>query len=238
MDELSTIEENLVRLMDPDDSITASFDVVLLDHQVMDRTTPRVYITFKRVFLVYDTAIESYGLDSIQIDMVGEPPRFNVIQSLLEPRYLYANEDQENFRRMRSSEALFRLSILEERQVPKDMLLRNGALVQKSYQTWALGVMIRNQQARQQNEALLTHMLKDSFIMFNSRTVLTFSIITLTFFLMRLLLVPVLPDLIGTILDVMYGIVIIIMGAWLYTTVNKTMQKYQALYNSYMLDRS
>lgn len=236
IDALRTIEENISALLDDDDLIAMKYPVVLLDHPVVDRTTPHIYISNRKFIITYDEAVEVYELSNLEIGFTGEFPVFTVIQQLLESRYRYDNEFQEDYEKMRASEPLLKMSIFEAGQIPKDILFRDGIFVKRSYQNWAIGTIIRNHQHNIESNLLLYKMQDSLFFSFNTKTVLTFSILTIIYFLIRLLLVPSVPDLIGTIFDVVYSLLLMFMGVWLVLTLKNNLERYHSVFQSYTLE--
>ncbi len=236
IDQLKTVEENINILLGENDSVILSYDAVLLDHHVVDKTTPKIFVSNHYLIITYDEVVEVYLLNSLEIDFSGDYPAFNIFQQLIETRYRYDNESEADLRKMRDSEHLLKITILEEGQIPKDILIRDGNSVKRGYQNWAIGTVIRNHQHDIESNQLLYKMQDSLFYSFNTKTVTTFSILTVIYFLIRLILVPRVPDLVGTIFDVIYSILLIFMGVWLVITIKNNLDKYYALFKSYTIE--
>ena len=232
-DPLSTLEDNIKLRLTNGDQIEHRFLVVPLDTPVKDPDTPELIVTRTKLFHVYDEVIEEYMLNDLDMEILGERPKFTIWQILLEGNFSYSLSAPEDYMKLKSGEHFTRLTINESQQVPKDFMLREGALVARGYQNWAFARLILNVRDNITTDATLLDMLKGWFVLFNQRTVVAFAGITTMYFLMRLLIIPLLPDFFAGILDVIFGILALLMGAWVVLSVNKNLERYQAAYGAY-----
>jgi hypothetical protein len=232
LDPLKSLTENVLAITHGE-NIEYTFEVVPLDVNVIDKTSPTLFLTDSFLVLYYDETLEAYELGEIKIDLVGESPKFTLWQQLTEGNYYYSNENPENLTRMRSFDGLTRLSITSPRQVPKDFVLRQGTFVKKSVNTWAMYRIIKNIQKRIESEKALEDMLVGNFVNFNTRTVLTFIVVFLAYLMLKLLTMNYAEGLPNTILDFIFGGVVIAMAVWTVLSINKNLQSYQAVYHGY-----
>ncbi len=233
--ELLTIEENLLALIDSNDTILRNFQIALLDHQVINLESANLFISKYKLFIIFDETIEVYDLSEADLYFSGEYPKFTLLQSIVEQPYKYSNDFTEDLLKMRQDEDLLKVTISESKQMPKDFLLRDGIFIQKGYQNWAFGIILKNIQRGQESEEILDSMIKSSFTMFNAKTILMFAFITLVFFLIKLLFGSVMPDVVSVIFNVIYSLIVFFMGVWLYLTMNKMFKKYYTVFASYTL---
>ena len=174
-----------------------------------------------------------YELNDLEINFVGEMPRFTIINQLLERNLVYQDGIDTGLLELRDSEFILKLSIIEEKQVPKDFVCREGPLVQKSIKTWAMGRIIMNQKAGMQYDPRLREMLQGNFVGFNQKTILYFAIVASIYLLMKVTLIPVLPEMFGSVFDVLFGLILLFMGVWLYLSLSKALERDGVVFRAY-----
>lgn len=232
LDLLETKEANIVKAARGEE-VLAQYEVVPLDTNVMDLNTPTLFLTKSFLILNYDEILEIYNLGELDIEYLGNEPRFTIPQQLMEGKFYYSAERMEDLTKMRNYEELPRMAITEPNQVPKDYTLRNGIEVQKSYQVWSMVRMIQNIQRNQESEAMLQEMVEGNFTRFNQKTILAFLAIFGVYLVIKLLLFSYLPDLIDQILNFIFGALVIALGIWLWLTVSKNLMKFKSVYRGY-----
>lgn len=214
------------------------FEVVPLDYNVVDYTSPLLLLYPEHLVFTYDDSIEVYNLDELEIDIIGSPPSFALWQVMIEPSQTYTPTSEDLFA-MRTSEYMLKVSIKPQNMVNKDFLLRSGELVAKSYKTWAMGRILLNHKNKIENNPLLFEMMEGNFQRFNRRTLLYFSGITLIYFMFFILLRGFLPSIINSALDVFFGVILLFMGYWLYVSLDNELKRFRTVYFTYMSsDRS
>ena len=210
--------------------------MVPLDHKIVDRTTPIIYITGKRLLFYHDNVVETYQLKNITFGYSGEEPQFKIWRILLDFKYKYSNNEDDDFLRLMRDQYNFRFTFNETGKATKDFLHRNYESIMKSYQTWAMGRIIMNHKNNIPIKNDLIEMINGDFVVFNQRAVLIFAFITTIYFLMRWLLIPLVPDIFQTIIDGLYIALLLLMGVWLYLSYQKNLKRYENIYRSFTID--
>ena len=82
------------------------------------------------------------------------------------------------------------------------------------------------------DNAQLLEILAGYFSSFNTKTAVYF-ILSFLIYLVLKLLTASLPSLVGTILDVLFGIVLVFVAYWTYISVAKNLQRYKNTYLAY-----
>ncbi|WKZ31242.1 MAG: hypothetical protein QY318_00510 [Candidatus Dojkabacteria bacterium] len=232
LDPLETKEANVSKAA-RGEAIITKFEIVPLDTNVIDFVTPTLYLTQSHFIVSYDEILEIYNFGELDIEYLGEVPKFSIVQQFLEGKFYYFADKREDLDKMRAFEELPRMAVTEPNQVPKDFTLRKGFEVQKAYQVWAMTRMIKNYQRNQSSEGMLQEMVDGNFTRFNQKTILAFVVIFVIYLLIRLFLYPIMPDVVNSALNFFFGAVVLALGVWLWLTVSKNLEKFKALYNGY-----
>jgi hypothetical protein len=174
-----------------------------------------------------------YNLAELGIDVVGAPPRFTLWELLLEGNYTYSAENEDQLRNLRTDEVVTRVAIAEPNSVSKDFVIRKGPQVEKSYKTWAMGRVIMNTKMALAPNKILGEMLNGYFSVLNQSTVVAFISSFFVFFVLKPLSLNFLPGFVSTILDILFGIVLLFMVWWLYSTANNNLNRFKTVYLSY-----
>ncbi|GAB4162521.1 MAG: hypothetical protein Fur003_5540 [Candidatus Dojkabacteria bacterium] len=233
LDITNTIEQNVKAMLPAGEPILAVYEVVPLDYRVVDRETPTLYITPTTLLFLYDSIMEIYVLETLTIDIIGEKPKFNLISQLVEGNYMYSNYSDESLKKIKEAEFMSRVAINEPNLVPKEFILRKKDIVAKPFQTWAMGRKLLNIKNRLPEEKVLDEMLEGYFSLFNSKTILAFGIVSLSYLLLRWVLGGV-SDIVGKIMDIAYGASVVLMSVWFYITINKNLKRFEAVYMNYI----
>ena len=233
MDMTISQEQNVLKYLDKKEEVLYKFDVVPLDYNVVDFTTPRFYITKTKLIFCFDEGMEVFELSPLDISMIGEAPDFEINGLLFTPSYIYSKGYIKDIQNMKNSEKLTRISITEPKQVPKYFLLRSGTTVSKSYKTWALLQLMNNIKVGIEKNETLVEILNGYFSSFNNKTMLYFVWVFLGYVLLKLIFGFFLPPLASTIIDYLFGAVLIFISYWLYISVQRNLNRYKQYYLSY-----
>ncbi len=233
MDPMLKPNENVNKLLGSEEKILHTFDVVPLDYRIVDYSTPKFYITNLRLIFSFDEGIEVYNLDTLDVERIGSEPEFSMQSLILTQNKLYTASENSELQKLKLDENLCRLSITEPKQVPKYFLAREGIIISKSYKTWALTQIINNVKIGNYNNAHLVEMMNGYFSAFNQRTMLYFIFAFLIYIVLKIISGLLLPQLVGTILDVVFGIIVIFIGYWLWVSVDRNLKKYERNYHTY-----
>lgn len=229
-----TQEDLINRYFSATSPILFSFDVVPLDHVVNDPSTPRIYISTNILLLSYDDIVEVYDLKTLQIYNTGESPSFNARKAFFSLMGKYDVNEAENLVKLRETETLTKMTIDEPGVAPKDFLLRKDNMIQKPFQTWTMMRLILNTKNGIQNDPTLFDMLNNNFILFNQKTVIYFTFVSMIYIIFIWLLRNQLTGWMDLALDILYGLIILIMLIWLYFSYDKILKRYQSIYSGYI----
>lgn len=233
MDPMLKPNENVNKLLLKDEKVLYTYNVVPLDYRIVDYSTPKFYITNQRLFFTFDEGLEVYNLDNIEVEIIGSEPEFSIQSLILTQNKLYAASEVSELQKLKLDENLCRLSITEPKQVPKYFLAREGIIISKSFKTWALMQIINNVKIGNLNNSHLVEMMDGYFSAFNQRTMLYFIFAFLAYVVLKIISGLLLPDLVGTILDILFGIIIVFIGYWLWVSVDRNLKKYERNYHTY-----
>lgn len=239
-DYTKTFEEDLKDIIGPDDHEKKRFQVVPLDYGVQDWKTPLLILSENRLIFLIDEIFEIYNLKDLEITLFGDIPKFTSWQQLLEGSFTFNQDDPQSFNKIRSSEQITRFAFNEEGQISKEFVLREGIFVKRNYQTWAMAQIILNQKNHLAEDPILDEIIIGGFSRFNQKTVLSFVGAFLVYFVFRAVALLGLPDILSTIFDLLFGIVLAGMLVWTILSINKNLDRYKATYNNYYsgIDRS
>jgi hypothetical protein len=213
--------------------IQKSFSVVPLDHSVQDWSTPEIILTKEYLFLRIDDIFEIYLLSDVEISLFGDMPKFKIWQQLFEGNFQYNPEDPTTLETIKSSERLTRLGLNEKGEIIREFVLRENQIVKRNYQTWAMAQLILNCKNEFPIDMSLVEMLNGTFTRFNQKTVLTFIGVFIVYVVFKLISLLGMPDILGTIFDIIFGIVLVGMLVWSVISINKNLERYRAIYSSY-----
>lgn len=238
-DELKTVQQQIKEKLNTQSEVALSFEVVPLDHQVRNSTTPTLLIIDRTMVFTYDDVIEFYELDNLNIELLGARPHFQLWRNLFESYQPYTDETAPVLiKNARDNEFTTRLAINEPQKVPFEFILRRDILVQKPYLTWAMYQTLLNYKNGLRKDENLEKFFVGNFNTFNQRTVLLFIAIFAGYFLIRVLLGGFLPQILQTILDIIFGLVSLLMGIWTYLSVQGNLDKHKITYDKYRTDES
>lgn len=234
LDPLQGVTQNIV-IATGGESIVDRFEIVALDTNIMDLMTATLYTTQSYLIVSYDEVLEIYRLDSISLEFIGYTPKFTIWQQLLEGNPGYSEKTRANIIALKADEQLSRMVISEDGQIPKDYLFRQGIEIKKVFQTWAMYQILQNHKLNRQNDPLLIDMVQGSFTKFNQKTVLTFIVTLILYIIIRLIVDSFDVGILLTVLDVLFGIALVGMGIWTIFSINKNLQHFKRVYNSFQL---
>jgi hypothetical protein len=231
------LREEIKKFLETGEVILHEFEVVPIDYGIQDFRTPKIFITKEKLIFTFDETFEVYLLNELEISIFGEAPKFTVWQQFLEGDFRYEQGDTVGLEKIKASEVIVRFVFNEDKHVPKEFILRKGIIVAKNSQTWAMAQTILNTKNRLNDDPILREIMDGRFTRFNQRTILVFIVIFLGFFVLKLLGVNVdLPDLFNSIIDWIFGIVLIGMIVWTVLSINKNLERYKACYYSYYMN--
>lgn len=237
MDILRTVRENLLDLMIEGELFLHEFEVYPFDYNILDYATPKIYMTNRQLFFTYDEVIEVYDLNTLKFDIYGEDPKFSVWQQWMEGKFYYSYGQEDNLVSLKNADYYTHLVITEPQQIPKEFAYRKGPEIGKSYQSWAMAQQMMNSKNNLPEDPRLEEMLTNNFNKFNGRTIVVYAVVFAVYVVLTRI-VGFLPDIIGTVLDVIFAIITGFVGVWLYRTVNKNYDAFGAIYNSYKTTKS
>lgn len=236
LDTLNTVEQNIFSLIRDGDEILYEFAVFPYDHNIMDYNSPMFYVTNWNLFFVYDEVIEVHDLAGLDLDIYGEAPKFTLWQQWFEGKFYYIRGQEARLRSLKEAEFYSHLAMSSPNSVPKEFAVRENINIGKAYQSWAMSQLIINVKNRITRDERVVELLNGFFSKFNVKTVGVFIVVFVVYFLLRML-VGDFSDIIGTVLDVVFGIVVVLMGAWTYSSGNKNLKRYEAVYNAYSTEK-
>lgn len=231
-DILQNAHDNVVDLLTDGDRIIEEFSVAPYDYSVEDWATPTLFLTRKRLVFSYDESLEVYMLADLELDLYGDPPKFTPWQQWLEGTFYYSREQRESLRTLKIADFYTHLVITEPKQIPREFAYRKGIVLGNTSQSWAMAQMILNQKHGVAPDERLKEMLTGGFTKFNGSTVITFTLMFIGYFILSYFLKD-LDEIVGTVLDVIFGVLVVLMGAWTYKSIEKNLGAYEAVYNSY-----
>jgi hypothetical protein len=232
LDPFKTAEQNVFDHMDEGDNIVHQFEVVPFDYRVNDRSTPTFFVTTKSLYFAYDDLMELIPLSGLEMDILGEAPKFSPWQLWFEGKSYYSETQGESFRKLKNATYYSRLSFNEKGLVPKEFALRVGPNVAYSYQSWAMAQLLINQKNDLQVDQRLQELFKGNFSKYNKYTIGSFILVMLVYVLLKGLLGDWV-EAIGVILDVLFGGVSAYMFWWIYKSMEKNLLRFKAVYDGY-----
>ncbi len=226
VDNLTTIEANVLALIPQGEEFEFECDVVLFDHRVSNPQSAKVFITNELLFITYDSLIEKYSIRDLEVNMSGLKPEFNLVRIWAE-RVLssYTKND------------LLKININEKGKPAFDIAVRNGSILAYSFQTWALSKLIRSFRDDLEIDNKLYSMIRGDYTDFNNTTILYFIFMFVSYFLIILLFASRLPQILLTLLNWGFGIIAIMMGIWVYISMQKVLDGYKEFYRSFLIGR-
>ena len=228
-------EEILKEYLAKDETILHIYGVVPLDYRVANFLSPVFYISSKRLFFFFDEALEIYDLSNLDIDLIGDQPNFEIRKLVLENYPQYAFENRNEIEKLKLTEGLTKISINEPKQVPKYFLVRKSFVIQKSFKTWALYQLLSNLKNMKTDNETLVEMLAGYFSAFNQKTVVNFVFVFSSYVLLKIIFSLLLPAIFNTIIDVLFTIILVFFGYWLYLSSDKNFKRYYRYYLSYTI---
>jgi len=232
LDLLKTAEQNVFDHMAEGDSIVHQFEVVPFDYRVINRATPIFYVTNYSIYFVYDDLMELFTLSELEMDILGEAPKFSPWQLWFEGKSYYSETQGESFLKLKNATYYSRLSFNEKGQVPKEFALREGPNVGYSYQSWAMAQLLINTKNGLQIDTRLQELFKGNFAKYNKTTIITFVAVLLGYVLIKSLLGNLSP-VIGVVLDILFGGFSAFMLWWIYKSMEKNLRRFKAVYDGY-----
>jgi len=229
-DEFKRVEEDVKQYLKKDEVILNVFPVIPVDYNVIEYSTPYIFLTSSSIVFTYDTSIEVYELDTLEIYLKGEGPKFNIWSILLEKQIQFTKE---NIQLLKADEYTTQLSIREPNGIPKEFLLRNGMIAEKSFKTWAMYQILLNQQSGGSPNVILKEMLGGYFSTFNTKTVFMFVILFLAYFVIKIVSFSYFPKVVDNVFDGLFVVVAIWMIYWLYISVNRNLKRFEDVCMSY-----
>lgn len=206
------------------------FEVTPLDYNLINLETPKFWLTKTHLLFTYDEVVEVYDLKELEIGKSTGIPKFTLWQQLLEGTY---SNTPESIAAIRQSEDIFKVSLKEKDRPPKYFLLRNKLEIQKNYKQWTLMQILLNLKNGVAIEPELREMLDGHFASFNTRTILVFIAIFVGYLVLRRLLGELADNLVGTIMDWIFGGVLLFMLYWVYISMNKNLKRFSQLHRTY-----
>lgn len=228
-----TEEQNIKHLIPEGDEILNTFEVVPLDQNINNLSTPKFILSRKKLLFLFDNYVESQELANLNFEILGEEPKYSAWQQLFESKYRYAPEYLLQFIEMRNDITITRVSVYETSKLPRSFLLRNGKEVGRPFQTWAMYQILINTKNSQTIDTSLNEMCSGYFTTFNNKTVYAFLASFIIFILLTTILGSILPEFIKTILNFIFGIICIAMLYWTYMSVEKNNKRFKNVYLRY-----
>lgn len=225
-------KDEIAKILPKDEKILHEIDVIPMDYRIANYNSPKFLITSKRLIFTFDEVVEIYNLVDLEILLLGDKPRFNIWQVILEQTFEYSFEKRDLLDKVKEQEFQTRLSINERGTVPKYFLVRSGNRSQKSMKTWALMQILLNIRNGKVENDEIVEVINGYFSSFNQKTVLYFVFSFIIYFGLKLITTKF-PDFVGTILDVIIGIIMVLIGFWTYSSVRKNLRRYESIYLSY-----
>lgn len=236
-DILEPLKVNIEKLLRDNERVVYTYEVVPLDYKIRDYESPLLWATNQRLFFTYDELVEIYEYSEIEMDILGEAPRFNPIQNILEQRYYYSPTTRDSYNQLKNTTFYSRFAFNEAKQIPKEFALRSDTQVALSYQSWAMAQSIINLKNGLPEDKSLAELFKGSFARYSQGMVLVFFIIFIVYVLAKGLLGS-LFDFLNVGLDIAFGIISVYMFWWIYRTTAKNLNRFKAIYNRYRVDEN
>lgn len=205
------------------------FEVTPLDYNIIDLQSPKLWLTKTHLLFTYDEVVEVYDLKELEIDKSTGIPKFTLWQQILEGNY---TNTPVSITDIRQSEDIFKVSIKDKDGTPKYFLLRNKLEIQKNYKQWALMQILLNTKNGVAIQPQLKEMLDGHFASFNTKTILIFIVVFVTYLVLRMLLSG-LADVVGTVMDWAFGGALLFMLYWVYTSIEKNLKRFSELHRTY-----
>lgn len=229
----SSLEENIKVITNGTEEILFSFEVVPLDTYVDDISSPTIIFTQNLVIFRYDHIIEASLLSETDIYMMGDEPQFRVFWQLFEPTYFYDRNSPETVYNIKNNEAQTRIYLHAKGQIPKSFVIRDKTKVCKNYQNWASYQKMINHKSGLAQDIKVDEMINGNLSKVNNKTVRIFLIVFFAFVAIKIILSLGLPDIIGTILDFVFGGILIAMGVWTYLSMEQNNKRYYNVFLQY-----
>lgn len=230
---LKPLKDTIKEIIGMNEDIVLEFEVLPLDYKVKDIMSPKFFISDTKLILSIDDMLEIYDLQSLEFFMVGGAPKFTLWEQVLEGRMSFTREDYPISEKREISDNWFRMGFREINGLPREFVFRQGYVSGKEYQTWAMYQTIKNLKENI-DDIDVYQMIYGNFSKFDSNILLYFFVAFLIFLLLKLLLIPILPALIGTILDWTYGAVALVMLGWTVVSMNSNVVRYRGIYQKYL----
>ena len=228
--------EEAVRVLFPEqvqDHNFKSFDIIPYDEEIEDLISAKLYYSTDKLVIAHDKVIKIFKFDEIEIIYMGDKPRFSIIQQLLEDKYQNAIED---IRKMQENNDLPRFEIKEKNSnnLPMRIVLRKSYETASPFRTWAASQLLFDISMKKPVDIFLEEMASANFTNFNKRSLMSFLGIFAGYILLSMICsINIVPPIIGTILNILFGGVMIAMVGWLYYEIEKNNKKYKSIYSRY-----
>lgn len=225
-------EAFLKTVLSPTDKVIYSYDIAVLEKDIIDFLSPKLLITGEVIAIYFDEKMYVYDLNSLEIYSMGEEPKFSTFGHLWESKHLYSENLPREFSNLLKDETIFRINIKEESKTPISITLRKRDRLLQGYQTWALYQTIINIKNKVQRDIILEEMIGGNFSTFNQQTILLFVGVSIGFVILNLIFsITVFPEIISIILNMLFGGVISAMLVWTYLAIDKNNKRF---YNTYL----
>lgn len=226
-------EKNLQILIPEEDEVLNTFQVVPLDYDIYNLSTPKIVLSRTKLLFFYNNYVEVYELSSLNFEILGEEPKFSAWQQTFESKYIYSTNNLYQIMSMRNDITVVRVSIFETGKIPKSFLLRNGKEVARPFQTWAMYQILTNTKNSVSVDTNLNEMVNGYFTTFNNKTVYAFIVALIGFLLLNGIVSLGLPEFIKTVLNLVFGVMCIAMLFWTYKSVEKNNKRFESVYLRY-----
>ncbi len=239
LDRFTTVEQKIDEyLKENKEEVLYRLEVVPLDYTVNDFSTPEFILTRKHLIFKYDMEIEVWDIIKVEVEYLGDPPKFSLWQQLLEGNVQYTLENYENFKTFKEYENLFKISLSENNGTPKDFLLRKGMQISRSYQTWAMGKVIEQISSyegkferRSINE--INEMLHGNFSQFNKFIFLFFIFIFIIYLALKIVSGMILPEIVSSVLNWSFAGILVGAIIWIFRSQENNNKRFLRTYNKF-----
>lgn len=230
---LKPLKETIKDIIGVNEDIILEFEVLPLDYKVKDVMSPKFFVSDTKLILSIDDLLEIYELNSLEFFMIGGVPKFTLWEQMLEGNITFTRDDYPISEKREISDNWFRMGFREINGLPREFTFRVGNFAGKEYQTWAMYQTIKNLKENI-DDVEVYQMVYGNFSKFDSNILLYFFVAFLIFLFIKLLLIPILPEIIGTIWDWVYGIVALAMLGWTIISINSNVVRYRGIYQKYL----
>lgn len=189
IDELKSLEKNILEAISDDESLLHQYYVICLDTFFREPEIESFIITDKNLHIIREGIIEKLPYESFDLEYTGTKPRFSILEDLFDATISLS--DTEKLKSFHDKNSLGTITITREGSIPNDYILVKGNSAGKVNQSWALFKivdLIKNNSYTQTDADILTEFIFGNFSLINKSFFKKIIIAFIIYFFLRLVI--------------------------------------------------